>query len=123
MSNTIRLVAGGVLLLAICLLMPASSAVSEGRKPEVQVQTEYTIGPVQSDASRAIDMAERVTTQSQQITQTQLLRIEAKLDKISEKVDMIDRRLAAIEQHLGIVPPPPAAPAQPSPSRSTKPAR
>jgi|GEM_PF-5744920 len=125
MSKTIKLVAGCMLFLALCLLLPASSAFSEGRKPEVQVQTEYTIGPAQSDASRAIDMAERVTTQGQQITQTQLLRVEAKLDRISEKLDLLDRRLAAIEQHLGIVPPPlpVAPPPQQSPAKPAKPAR
>ncbi len=112
-------------LLVFVFLILTSPATSDARKPEVQVQTEYVVGPVQTDASRAIDMAERVTLQNQQAIQAQLARIDAKLDRLTERMNSIDRRLAAIEQHLGIsVPPPPAsAPAQQKPPIPPKPAK
>jgi hypothetical protein len=124
-TSIFRLVAGGMILLAICLLLPGSPALSESRQPEVQVQTEYNVGPAPTDAGRAIDMAERVAMQNQQTTQVQLMRIEAKLDKLADRINSLDQRLAGIERHLGIVPPPPPVPSSSSGSapRSSKPAK
>jgi hypothetical protein len=125
-TSIFRLAAGGIVLLVICMLLPGSPALSDGRGPDVQVQTEYNVGPVQTDASRAIDMAERVMMQNQQMAAAQLARIEAKLDKLTERIISVDNRLAGIEQHLGIVPlPAPAAgsgPGGPQPG-ATKPAK
>ena len=109
------LVIGGLLV-----MIPANAT---PRRAEVEVQTEYTIDGYQTDAARAIDMAERVATQSQQSNQLQLARIEAKLDRLMETAAGIDKqlvrldmRLAAIEKHLGIVvPPPPPAQDLPKP--------
>jgi hypothetical protein len=112
-TSIFKLAAGGIILLAVCFLLPGSPALSEGRQPEVQVQTEYNVGPAPTDASRAIDMAERVTMQNQQMTQVQLMRIEAKLDRLTDRINSLDMRLAGIERHLGILPPPPPVPSSP----------
>jgi hypothetical protein len=113
-------ITGGVLLtVAALLLLMGRSALSDGRKPEVQVQTEYNVGQYQSDTAKAIDMAERVALQNQQTTTVQLARIEAKLDKLAETLSAMDKRLAAIEQRLGIAP----SPATPVPADSSQPAK
>jgi hypothetical protein len=127
-KSIFKFAAWGIILLAICFLLPGSPALSEGRRggiqvqPEIQVQTDYGIDPAPTDASRAIDMAERVTTQNQQMTQVQLMHIEEKLDKLTDKINSLDQRLAGIERHLGIVPPSPPVPSS-SPVPASKPSK
>ena len=136
-KNGVRIAAAGILAVVVCLLL--GGAANRGERPpvEVQVQSDYGVEPAQSDAGRAIDMAERVALQGQQVTQDQLARIDAKLDKVLEKLEAMEkqsgnlgRRLGAIEQRLGIVPAAPAAGGQPQqvaplpqvaqPAKSTK---
>ncbi len=101
-----------MLAVAICLFLSGSSVRPDGRQVEVQVQSDYGVEPAQTDAGRAIDMAERVATQGQQATQDRLASIDAKLDKILDKLAAMEKqsgnlgkRLGAIEERLGIVQP------------------
>jgi hypothetical protein len=116
-KKSVRLAAGGILAVAICLLLSGSSVRPDGRQVEVQVQGDYGVEPAQTDAGKAIDMAERVALQGQQATQDQLARIDAKLDKVLDKLAAMEKqsgnlgkRLGAIEQRLGMVPPQQALP-------------
>jgi hypothetical protein len=123
MSKTnMRLIAAGVLAVAVCLLVPGFAARPGVPPVEVQVQSDYGVDPAQTDASRAIDMAERVAMGGQQATQDQLTQISGKLDAILDKLTAtekqmasLSKRMGAIEQRLGMVPPPPPVTVNPQP--------
>ncbi|HSV27188.1 MAG TPA: hypothetical protein VLH60_04775 [Sedimentisphaerales bacterium] len=110
---TVRFTAAAVAIAVVCLVPAGPQALSDGRRPDVQVQTEYIIGPAQTDASRAIDIAELVMLQNARMMQAHCARIEAKLDRLAERLDVLDKRLFAIEQHLGVKPVAPLHPSLP----------
>jgi hypothetical protein len=127
--DTFRLVAGIVAVVAVCVLVSAQTDRPGYPRPQVEVQTsDYGVEPAQSDAARAIDMAEKVALQGQQLTQSQLISMDAKLDKIAaslaamdKQMSVLNKRLANIEQKLGIAQPTPQATAPAPAAQTTRP--
>jgi hypothetical protein len=122
-NSVVMVVVAGIFVTAVCVLVfGAPNRPNPQPTYQVEVQSDYGVDPVQSDSSKALDLADKVVSQSGQATLDQLASVSAKLDRVLEKLDAIDKqnaslgkRLAAIEKHLGITAPaaatPPAAPA------------
>lgn len=103
---------------AVCCIVVFWLSTSTGQnRRSYQVETQvYTTPEYRTDAARAIDAYERVMERYMDATErnfTAVLSytgsIAAKLDAIDAKLARLDERLARIENHLGIVPPAPAA--------------
>lgn len=130
-NSTVMLVVAGIFVGAVCVLVfGAPNRPIPQPTYQVEVQSDYGVDPVQSDSSKALDLADKVVSQTGQATLDQLASINAKIDKVLDKLDAMDkqnaslaRRLSVIEKQLGIAAPAPTpqaatpAPQVPQPAK------